>query len=170
MLLKPVFKLLNALNTNVKKSQLAAGFAWGVVLGLIPIGNIFWILIFLMTFFFRHNHGTKLLAMTITIILSPIFVYTIDWFGWEILNYEALRPTFTSLYNMPFVPFTNFNNTLVMGGLVGGLILWIPVFLIIMAIITIYRKVLGPKIRSIKVFQFIANFSLFRLFNRTLTK
>jgi hypothetical protein len=57
---------------------------------------------------------------------------------------------------MPFVPFTRFYNTLVAGGLAGGIILWIPVFVLFMILIPLYRNSLGPKIRGAKFFKTIA--------------
>jgi hypothetical protein len=39
--------------------------------------------------------------------------------GWEILHIAALQPLFTAWYNMPFVPWIRFYNTLVAGGIVG---------------------------------------------------
>ena len=62
-MIKAIAKLIVALNGNVKKSQLAAGFAWGLLLGLVPMGNFFWVVLFLVSFFFRHNHASKLLSM-----------------------------------------------------------------------------------------------------------
>jgi len=168
-LIKATAKLILALNGNLKKDQLAAGFAWGMVLGLIPIGNFFWILLFLVSFFFRNNHGAKIFGMAIFMLLSPLFVLKIDEFGFFILKeIEPLQPFFTNLYNMPFVPFTNFNNTLVMGGLVGGIILWLPVFFIFMWLIPLYRNHLAPKIRNSKFVKSIAKFPLLRLFDKAL--
>jgi hypothetical protein len=67
---------------------------------------------------------------------------------------------------MPFVPFTNFNNTLVMGGLAGGIALWLPVFLIFMGFISLYRHTLGPKIRSLKFVQAVLNSQLYKVIDK----
>jgi uncharacterized protein (TIGR03546 family) len=148
--------LIVALNGNVKKSQLAAGFAWGVLLALAPLGNIFWIVLFVVSFFFKHNHASKVLVMAILKIFSPLIAPLIDTLGWEILHIASLQPLFTSLYNMPFVPLTRFYNTLVAGGVAGGLILWFPVFFLFLAFIPLYRNTIVPKIRNIKLFKIIA--------------
>jgi uncharacterized protein (TIGR03546 family) len=155
-MIKAIAKLIIALNGNVKKSQLAAGFAWGVLLALAPLGNIFWIVLFVISFFFKHNHASKVMTMTVLKLLSPLIAPQIDLLGWEILHIEALQPLFTTLYNMPFVPFTRFYNTLVAGGVVGGIILWIPVFALFLALIPLYRNTVAPKIRNAKLFKTIA--------------
>jgi uncharacterized protein (TIGR03546 family) len=151
-----IAKLIFALNGNVKKSQLAAGFSWGLLLALVPAGNFFWLVLFLLSFFFRHNHASKLLSMTLLKLLSPFTAPLVDLLGWEVLHIGALLPFFTTLYNMPFVPFTKFNNTLVAGGLAGGAALWLPVFFLCMALIPLYRNKVAPKLRNIKLFRAVA--------------
>jgi uncharacterized protein (TIGR03546 family) len=162
-LLKAIAKLLAALNGNVKKSQIAAGFAWGLLLGLIPIGSFFWIVVFIISFFFSHNHSSKIFSMALLKLLSPAIAPAVDALGWQILHIEALLPLFTRMYNMPFVPFTKFNNTLVAGGLVGGAVLWLPSFVIFMLLIPLYRNRLAPKIRESKIVKKILQSPLFKL-------
>ncbi|MCL1837498.1 MAG: TIGR03546 family protein, partial [Treponema sp.] len=158
---KGIAKLVVALNGNVKKSQIAAGLAWGVLLGLVPAGNFFWLVLFLVSFFFSHHHGSKCLVMAIIKLCAPLIAPPIDMLGWEILHIGALQGMFTTLYNMPFVPFTKFNNTLVAGGIAAGIILSIPLFFIFMPLIDLYRKTIGQKIRNSKIIMSIAKFPLF---------
>jgi len=159
-MIKGIAKLILALNGNVSKTQIAAGFAWGILLGLVPAGNAFWIVLFLISFFFTHHHGGKIAALAIIKILYPLLAFQIDGVGWFVLHIDSLTSLFTKLYNMPFVPFTKFNNTLVMGGLVSGLILWLPIFFLFIALIPLYRNTLGPKIRNSKIVQAIVKFPL----------
>jgi uncharacterized protein (TIGR03546 family) len=155
-LIKAIAKLVVALNGNAKKSQIAAGFAWGLLLGLIPMGNAFWIALFLISFFFNHNHGAKIFSMALVKACTPFLAPLLDVLGWEFLHIEALQPLFITMYNMPFVPFTKFNNTLVAGGIVGGVALFIPSFVIFMLLIPLYRNTVAPAIKNSKLFQAIA--------------
>ena len=159
-MIKALAKFILALNGNVKKTQLAAGFAWGMILGLIPVGNIFWIVLFIFSFFLRHNYWSKILLMTLLIILSPVIAPLVDKVGWWFLHIPALHPMFTTMYNTPFVPFTQFNNTLVAGGFVGGIALWLPVFFLFMGLIPLYRNTVGQKLRNSKIIKKIAGFPL----------
>ena len=149
-MLKPIAKLIVALNGNLKKGQIAAGFSWGLLLGLVPAGNVFWIALFIISFFFKHHHASKLFVMAILKLLAANIAPLMDYAGWEVLHIEALQGFFTTLYNMPFVPFTRFNNTLVAGGLASGIILWLPVFILISIMVPLYRHKLAPKIRENK--------------------
>jgi uncharacterized protein (TIGR03546 family) len=165
-LLKAIAKLVKALNGNVKRSQIASGIAWGFLLGFVPAGNFFWVALFLVSFFFRHNHASKIFAMAVLKLLYPLLVLWIDGVGWDVLNTNALYPLFTALYNMPFVPLTNFNNTLVMGGLVCGILLWIPSYLVFIALIPLYRNHLSPKIRNSKFVKALTNFPFYKLIEK----
>jgi uncharacterized protein (TIGR03546 family) len=162
--------MITALNGNVKKSQIAAGLAWGILLGLVPAGGFFWIVLFICSFFFKHHHLSKIFSMAVVKLLSPLIVLWVDFVGWQALHIEALQPLFTALYNMPFVPFTKFNNTLVMGGLIGGAALWLPSFVIFLALVTLYRNHLAPKIRNSKLVRAIAKSPLLKAFDMFIPK
>jgi uncharacterized protein (TIGR03546 family) len=159
-MIKPIAKLIVALNGNLKKSQIAAGFSWGLLLGLVPVGNVFWVVLFVVSFFFKHHHGSKVLVLAVLKLLSGVVAPLLDTAGWELLHIEALQPLFTTLYNMPFVPLTKFNNTLVAGGLAGGVILWVPVFILILLLVPLYRNKLAPKIRENKLVKAVKNLPL----------
>jgi len=148
---KPLAKLIVALNGNLRKGQVAAGFAWGLLLGLIPAGNVFWIVLFIVSFFFKHHHWSKMLILAIFKIIGAAVAPLMDLVGWQVLHIESLQLFFTTLYNMPFVPLTKFNNTLVAGGLVSGIVLWIPVFFLVFALVPLYRNKVVPALRNSKL-------------------
>jgi len=168
-MIKAIAKLIYALNSNMKKTQIAEGIAWGMLLGLVPAGNFFWVILLLFSFFFNHHHGIKLAFMAMFVLLSPFYVLLIDQLGWEILHIEALQPIYTTMYNMPFVPFTNFNNTLVAGGLAAGIVLFFPVYFLFLPIIVFYRNKISPKIRNLKVLKVIAKFPLLKAIDKAIS-
>ena len=150
-MLKPLAKFVVALSGNVSRTQIAIGFSWGVLLGLLPAGSIFWIALFVISFFFRHHHASKALVLALLKLFSAALAPLMDLAGWEFLHIEALQPVFTTLYNMPFVPLTRFNNTLVAGGLVSGLVLWPLVFSLVFFLIPVYRRKVAPVLRESRV-------------------
>ena len=165
-MLKTLAKLIVALNSNLGKKQIAAGFSWGILFGLMPAGNVLWIVLFVVSFFLRHHHASKLLVMAILKLVSGALAPAVDIVGWEVLHIEALQPLFTSLYNMPFVPFTRFNNTLVAGGFVSGIILWLPAFILVSLLIPLYRNKLAPKIRETRLVKSISGIPMFTTLKR----
>ena len=169
-MLKYTAKFIVALNGNLGKAQIAAGFAWGLFLGLIPAGNPFWIVLFIGSFFFKHHHPSKLLCMTILKLFSVAISPLMDTIGWEVLHIEALQPFYTAMYNMPFIPFTKFNNTLVAGGIVSAAILLLPVFFIVFFFVPLYRHTLSPKIRENKLVKSIKKVPLITKINKLASK
>jgi uncharacterized protein (TIGR03546 family) len=159
-MVKSIAKLILALNGNQKKTGIAAGFAWGVLFGLVPAGNAVWIVLFIVSFFLRHNQGAKLVALVVLKLLTPLLSSLADEVGWMILNAPPLYSYFTYLYNTPVVLFTRFNNTLVTGGLALGLVLWFPVFAAFIVLIPAYRRSALPKMLNNGLAKISGNFPL----------
>jgi uncharacterized protein (TIGR03546 family) len=108
--------------------------------------------------------------MALVKILSLLILPALDALGWSILHIDSLQPLFTTMYNMPFVPFTKFNNTLVMGGLAAGIVLWLPVFFLFKALIPLYRNHLAPKIRNSKLVKKLAGSPLLGFIDKMFAK
>jgi uncharacterized protein (TIGR03546 family) len=149
-MVKTLAKFVIALNGNVKRSQIAAGFAWGALLGVLPSGNAVWFALFVLSFFLRHNQGSKVIFMAVLKLVMPALYPAVDGLGWYILNHASLYPFWTRLYNTPFVPFTKFNNTLVAGGLASGIASVSPVFLAVYFLVPVYRNSVLPAILASK--------------------
>ncbi len=153
MLVTLISKILTALNSNVKKEQIAAGMSCGVLLALVPAGNLLWILLFTLTFFFKIHYGMQMLVLAVLKLALPLFAPLLDALGWAILNMDALAAFLGALYNAPLAPFTRFYNSLVMGGLVAGLVLWLPLFLAFGALIAWYRAKMAPRVTQSRAYR-----------------
>lgn len=64
--------------------------------------------------------------------------------GYSVLTYAPFENVFARLIDIPFVGFTKFNNTVVMGSLVVGLAAYIPFFLIGFFFVKFWRKHVAP--------------------------
>jgi uncharacterized protein (TIGR03546 family) len=151
MFINKLARLIVALNSNVSRGQLAAGMATGILLALVPSGNLLWIALFLVSFMTKANYGMTMLVMGVGKLLAPLVARPLDAVGATLLGVPALRGCFETLYDLPLLPLTRFNNTLVMGGLVVGLLLWLPIFLGCSALIHAYRERLAPKLADSKL-------------------
>jgi uncharacterized protein (TIGR03546 family) len=126
--LRPLRFLAQALLLDATPRQLAAGFALGMMIGLIPKGNL--IAISLMALFcaLRINlaAGTASIALFawVGMFLDPISHRV----GHTLLTHPALEPYWASLSTVKFMPWTAFNNTVVLGSTVIGLALLVPVY------------------------------------------
>jgi uncharacterized protein (TIGR03546 family) len=131
ILLRPLRFLAQALIVETTPRQLAWGFALGMLIGLVPKGNL--IAVALMTLF---------CALRINVASGTAAIFIFSWAGllldpWShrlgqhLLTNESLRPVWTSLYNKNLVPWTSFNNTVVLGSTLIGLALLLPCYAIV---------------------------------------
>jgi len=145
-----IAKIIVALNSNSRPSELASGISFGLLLALIPGGNLLWIGIFVIAFFLRHNIAVMLISLGLFRLFISVFDPLLDTIGGFILNISQLYNFFTTLNNIPLFPYSNFNNSIVMGGFALGLILWLPVFFLIVFAVKIYREKIAFKIAGSK--------------------
>ena len=120
-MLKKIIKFFKALNSNSKPSELANALCLGIMLGFIPKNNALWFLIFIIFCFVRINKGLYFVAMIVASQFAWLLDSKFDSIGFYILNYAPLTKTFSMLIDIPFVGFTKFNNTIVMGSFIFSL-------------------------------------------------
>ena len=152
-LVKLIQSLVGALHSEGTPGQLALGIALGSIMGLTPLMNIHNAIVFaaivLLNVSFAGGMLGWALFVPIGFLLDPLF----DWIGHSLLLAPALRGLWTSLYNMPIVPLTNFNNTIVLGSLVFALVLLVPLFLATRWAVARYRVTVGARVRQSKFYR-----------------
>ncbi|HXE84210.1 MAG TPA: TIGR03546 family protein [Gemmatimonadales bacterium] len=152
-LIKLIQSLVGALHSEGTPGQLAAGIALGSILGLTPLVNIHNAVVFaalvLLNVSFAGGMLGWALFVPIGFILDPLF----DWLGHALLLAPSLRGLWTSLYNTPIVPLTNFNNTVVLGSLAFALLLFLPLFFATRWAVARYRATVGERVRQSKFYR-----------------
>lgn len=120
--------LYKFITSNDSARQMAVAAAFGVVLGLVPKGNLLAIAVTSVFLGLRVHLATgAVVALTFTFMsgmLDPFF----HNIGQAILTSPLLQATLTRLYELPFAPWTAFNNTIVCGSLVVGLTAFYPTY------------------------------------------
>jgi uncharacterized protein (TIGR03546 family) len=147
-MIRGIARLIVALNANTRPGEIAAGAAFGLLLALVPGGNLLWIALFAATFFLRLNMAMQFLLVGLLRLVVPLPDPILDALGCAVLTLPFLQPVFTALQNAPVAPLTRFNDSVVLGGLLAGLILWVPVFLLIVALVRGYRRRLRERIAN----------------------
>ncbi|PYO72809.1 MAG: hypothetical protein DMD64_09650 [Gemmatimonadetes bacterium] len=152
-LIKLMQSLIGALHSEGTPGQLAAGIALGSFLGLTPLVNIHNAVIFAALVLLNVSFAGGMLGWALFIpfgfLLDPLF----DWIGHTLLFTPSLTPFFTSLYNMPIVPLTNFNNTVVLGSFVFAVVLAVPLYVAARLGVTRYRATIGARVRQSRFYQ-----------------
>ena len=163
-LLKLIQSLFGALHSEGTPGQLAAGIALGSILGLTPLLNLHNAVIFaalvLLNVSFAGGMLGWALFVPIGFLLDPLF----DWIGHALLFTPSLTPLFTSLYNMPIVPLTNFNNTVVLGSLVFAVLFAIPLFFGARWAVTRYRATVGERVRQSRFYRAVTASKLYNVY------
>jgi uncharacterized protein (TIGR03546 family) len=143
-----IAKILVALGGNTRPGEMAAGFASGIWLALLPAGNLLWWALFVVHGFFRVNMAVLLLVLAGGSLLAPLLDPLMDALGVAVLGFGPLYPAFSALADMPLVSFTRFNDALVTGGFLTGLILWIPLFFVGKVLVKVLREQVFARIRE----------------------
>ncbi|TXH21183.1 MAG: TIGR03546 family protein [Elusimicrobia bacterium] len=128
LLFKILAGFLQALNAKATPRAVAGGVALGALIGLSPTGGVQNIALLLLIFLLPVNKSASIVsALAFAAVAwpaAPLF----DRLGYFLLTRPALQGLWTAFYNTPVVPWTRFNNTVVLGGLTTGLLLFAPVF------------------------------------------
>lgn len=129
LVLKLIQSIIKALHSDGTPGQVAAGLALGSILGLTPLLNLHNVVVFVLIIMLNVSFPAAMLGWALFVplgfLLDPVF----DAIGRLLLiDTHALTPLWTTLANIPVVPLTNFNNTVVLGSFVVALVLFAPIY------------------------------------------
>jgi uncharacterized protein (TIGR03546 family) len=149
-LLKLLQSLFKTLHSEGTPGQVAAGLMLGAGIGLTPLMSAHNLVLFAAIVLLNVSFGGGMLGLALFtplgFILDPLF----DRIGAALLNNPALRDFWTSLYNIPLVPFTNFNNTVTLGSFVFWLVGAVPIYFLGKWAIAKYRATYGERVMQSK--------------------
>lgn len=153
-MLSIISKLLKAINSNHRNGEVAAGISMSLLLAFIPSNNLIWFVLLFVVLMLKVHVPTMFAFLGIFKLSTPLFDPFLDTIGIKIISIETIQMKIIDIYNIPFMFFTSLNNSLVIGGLVAGIILWVPVWFLSKFIIKLYRNKLLPKIKQSKFYKF----------------
>jgi uncharacterized protein (TIGR03546 family) len=135
--------------------QLALGFALGMLCGLVPKGNLIAIVLMLIICGSKVNLGTATLGAFLFSWVGLLADPLAHEIGLWLLTHESLQAFWTGLYNMPIVPWTRFNNTIVLGSLVVGLLMLYPVYRLSKSRFAVWQPKWAERIRKFRIAQIL---------------
>jgi uncharacterized protein (TIGR03546 family) len=138
-----------------------------MVLGLTPIFSLHNLVVLLIILLFRVNISAAIISW---LVFSGI-AYAVDpmshRFGLFLLTgISGLQDLWTSLYNAPVVPYTRFNNTVLMGSLIISLIALYPMYLGSRIMLAEYRETVVQRLNRWRIVQIVKASSLYRWYMR----
>ncbi|MCL2704766.1 MAG: TIGR03546 family protein [Spirochaetaceae bacterium] len=143
-----IIKSIAAINANNRPGEVAAAITIGITLGLIPAGNITWVLLLIITLFFKIHFGMELIVIALVKPIAHFADPLFDFVGYRILTATPLEGIFTQWYNTPIVPYTAFNNTAVIGSIIVMIFLFIPLWFAISKLVKLYREKARDRVLS----------------------
>ena len=166
-LIKLIQSLFGALHSKGTPGQLAAGIVLGSFLGLTPLVNVHNAVIFAALVLLNVSFAGGMLGWAVFIpfgfLLDPLF----DWIGHSLLLAPALRGVWTTFYNVPIMPLTNFNNTVVLGSFVFAVLFAVPLFFATRYGVARYRDTIGERVRQSKWYRALTAskvYNVYRMF------
>jgi uncharacterized protein (TIGR03546 family) len=166
-ILKLIQSIIKTLHSEGTPGQVAAGMALGAALGLTPLMNVHNLLVFSLLVILNVSFGGGMLGWALFVPFGFIFDPIFHGIGLRLLEAPSLRGLWTSMYNTPLVPYTNFNNTIVLGSVAGWLALGVPIFLAARWGVARYRATIGARVQQSRFYKAITAskaYNVYRLF------
>lgn len=129
-LLRPFRLFFKALIVDATPRQMALGFALGVLVGLVPKGNLLAIGLMMLLCSLRVNIGVGLAAVFVTSWAGMLLDPLTHRIGKFLLKNESLRPLWEATSDTVLLPWTDFNNTIVLGSFVLGIGMFLPLYFV----------------------------------------
>ena len=150
-----IFKFLKELNSADSSKSIVFAVILGLIAGLLPGFNFFTFLIFTIVLIFRIPVGLFIASYIffdfVGFLIEPLLHKT----GYWLLTASFLKPLWTFLYNLPLFRWSGFNNTIVMGGLVWGIVFGVVLYFILNKSIEFYRKTVFERLKKIKYLKWL---------------
>jgi uncharacterized protein (TIGR03546 family) len=163
-LLKLIQSIIKTLHSAGTPAQVAVGMALGAALGLTPIFNLHNLVIFSLLVLLNVSFGGGMLGwmlfVPIGFLMDPLF----DRIGSSLLTEASLRTLWTGWTNTPVLPYTNFNNTIVLGSFVSWVVLAIPIFFAARYGVTRYRATVGERVRQSRLYKAVTASQVYNVY------
>lgn len=155
LLLKQLINLIRLLHSDTGQNQIAAGLAFGVFLGFAPFISLQTVLVLLIVFLFRVQLGAAFLSAFFFKLVAFLLDPVADPIGRSLLENPSLRSIWTYMYNVPFLPMTRFNNSIILGSFAISIVLCPILFFVFKKLVLKYRSTVAQRVESSKAWQAI---------------
>lgn len=166
-MIQQIIGLIRIIHSETDPRQISLGFALGMIPGLTPLTSLHNLLVLLAILFFRVNIGAAMLSWGVFKILAYALDPLFHPIGLFLLTGVAfLQGLWTTLYNAPLVPYTRFNNSIVMGSLVFSLLAFYPVYWGGRFMVVKYRETWMERFNRLRIVQVFRASDLYKWYSR----
>jgi len=164
-MLTSLVKLLRVLNSEADPLQISLALAFAMVIGFLPFFSPINLIVLLVVLVVRVNLSAFILGAAffsgIGYLLDPLFASV----GLIALTSGALRGLWTALYNTTVFRLIDFNNTAVMGSIIVSAALFVPLVLVLNALIRQYRERILMWVEKSHIMQVFKATKFYKLYN-----
>lgn len=164
-IIKLIQSLFQTLHSEGTPGQVAAGIVLGAGIGLTPLLSAHNLVLFAAIVLLNVSFGGGMLGMALFtpfgFLLDPLF----DRIGLALLNAPGLAGIWTSWYNVPLLPYTNFNNSVTLGSFVFWLLATVPIYLLARRGITRYRASYGERVLNSKFMKAVKASKVYNIYS-----
>ena len=165
-MLNMIAKLLKILNSDADPSQISLALGFALISGLLPFFSPATLIVLFIVFLLRVNLSAYFLGTAffagIAYVLDPL----LHRIGLAVLTAAPLEGLWTSLYNSTVWRIQRFNNSVVMGGLVSGVLCFVPLVLLSNALIRRYREHVLAWVRKTRLMQAITASKFYDIYTK----
>lgn len=125
---RPLRLVARAFTADGSPRQLALGLALGMLIGLVPKGNLTAGVLLVVLLGTQVNLGVGTLSALLFTWVGGLVDPLTHRVGEALLTHPSLQSAWACLHDLPLVPWMGLNNTVVLGNLLLGLWLFYPVY------------------------------------------
>jgi len=166
LILKMVIKFINILNKDASPREIAGGMALGFIAGMTPLASLHNLVVLFLVIILRVNITSAIFAMGVFSGVAYLFDPLSNKIGYALLTLPALKAFWTTLYNMPIINWSRFNNTLTLGSLVLSLVLFYPVLIALRWGVVKYREKVMATIQKSRILAIWKGSSIYSIYSR----
>lgn len=159
-LLTPLRQFAGALIGNDSPRQLAAGVTIGMMLGLVPKGNLIAVALLVLLLALKVNRAAGLVVALFVSAIRMFFDRFAHLLGKDVLETAWLQLGFAQLYDMPLGPWLGFNNTIVMGSLLLAIYFSYPCYFFSLCAVQAWQPKAASFLRSNRVTRLLLGLTL----------
>lgn len=124
---------MDILTGRLGPREIALAFAFGILLGLVPKANLLFFALLILVFLSHANFGITLIVGVVVSFFAPWVHPTAHEIGGTVLLSPIGQQIGAKLFQIPGVPWTMLDNTVVLGSFLIGLVLFFPVYFFVWA-------------------------------------
>jgi uncharacterized protein (TIGR03546 family) len=167
LIVQYIAKLIKILRSAASPGQIAGGLILGMIPGLTPLWSLHNLFVLFIIIILNVNISMAIFSFIIcsgiAYLLDPAF-HNLGFF--LLVDINSLKAFWTSLYNVPIIGLSRFNNTVVMGSFVSSIILLVPLYYASKRGVIVYREKIDPKFQKWKLVQAIKSTKIYTAYEK----